>query len=83
MNKNLRNNSFFLKYLYHVCKNCLIFIIELIFIKRETRHFAKRQITWFKRERQVEWFDKQEFGYDSQAILDAMLASLREKKIIE
>ena len=52
-------------------------------IKRDTRHFAKRQITWFKRERQVEWFDKQEFGYDSQAILDAMLASLREKKIIE
>ena len=52
-------------------------------LKRDTRHFAKRQITWFKRERQVEWFDKQEFGYDSQAILDAMLASLREKKIIE
>ena len=49
-------------------------------LKRDTRHFAKRQITWFKRERQVEWFDKQEFGYDSQAILDAMLASLREKK---
>ena len=36
-------------------------------LKRDTRHFAKRQITWFKRERQVEWFDKQEFGYDSQA----------------
>ena len=50
-------------------------------LKRDTRHFAKRQITWFKRERQVEWFDKQEFGYDSQAILDTMLASLREKKI--
>ena len=57
---------------------------EAVYIlKRDTRHFAKRQITWFKRERQVEWFDKQEFGYDSQAILDAMLASLREKKIIE
>ena len=51
-------------------------------IKRDTRHFAKRQITWFKRERQVEWFDKQDFGYDAQVILDAMLASLREKKII-
>ena len=51
-------------------------------LKRDTRHFAKRQITWFKRERQVEWFDKQDFGYDAQAILDAMLASLREKKII-
>ena len=56
---------------------------EAIYVlKRDTRHFAKRQITWFKRERQVEWFDKQDFGYDAQAILDAMLASLREKKII-
>ena len=56
---------------------------EAVYIlKRDTRHFAKRQITWFKRERQVEWFDKQDFGYDAQVILDAMLASLREKKII-
>ena len=56
---------------------------EAIYVlKRDTRHFAKRQITWFKRERQVEWFDKQDFGYDAQVILDAMLASLREKKII-
>ena len=28
-------------------------------IKRETRHFAKRQLTWFKRERDVIWLDKQ------------------------
>ena len=56
---------------------------EAVYIlKRDTRHFAKRQITWFKRERQVEWFDKQDFGYDAQGILEAMLASLREKKII-
>ena len=33
-------------------------------IKRETRHFAKRQLTWFKRERDVIWLDKQAFGYD-------------------
>ena len=26
-------------------------------IKRETRHFAKRQITWFKREPRAEWID--------------------------
>ena len=24
-------------------------------LKRDTRHFAKRQITWFKRERQTDW----------------------------
>lgn len=56
---------------------------EAIYVlKRDTRHFAKRQITWFKREKQVEWFDKPEYGYDEQAILDAMLASLRQKEII-
>lgn len=27
-------------------------------IKRDTRHFAKRQITWFKRESDVTWIDK-------------------------
>ena len=27
-------------------------------IKRDTRHFAKRQLTWFKRERDVIWADK-------------------------
>ena len=44
---------------------------EAIYVlKRDTRHFAKRQITWFKRERQVEWFDKQDFGYDAQVILE-------------
>lgn len=32
---------------------------EAIYIlKRDTRHFAKRQLTWFKRERDVIWVDK-------------------------
>ncbi|HWR17982.1 MAG TPA: tRNA (adenosine(37)-N6)-dimethylallyltransferase MiaA [Clostridia bacterium] len=26
-------------------------------IKLETRHFAKRQITWFKRDKRIRWFD--------------------------
>ena len=26
-------------------------------IKKETRHFAKRQLTWFRRERDVRWID--------------------------
>ena len=42
-------------------------------IKRETRHFAKRQLTWFKRERDVIWLDKQAFGYDDAAILKDMI----------
>ncbi|MDE7299614.1 MAG: tRNA (adenosine(37)-N6)-dimethylallyltransferase MiaA [Lachnospiraceae bacterium] len=39
-------------------------------IKRNTRHFAKRQLTWFKREKQVIWLDKSEFGYDDEKILE-------------
>lgn len=30
-------------------------------LKRDTRHFAKRQITWFKRERDVIWLNRTEF----------------------
>lgn len=51
-------------------------------IKRETRHFAKRQLTWFKRERDVIWLDKQAFGYDEAAILKDMISILEEKEII-
>ena len=45
-------------------------------IKRDTRHFAKRQITWFKREKNVIWIDKREHGYDEKAILDTMLRQM-------
>lgn len=48
-------------------------------IKRDTRHFAKRQLTWFKREKQVIWIDKSEYGFDEEKILQAVLARLPEK----
>lgn len=51
-------------------------------IKRDTRHFAKRQITWFKRERDVIWLDKAKADYDDEALLQQMLCELRRKKII-
>ncbi len=41
-------------------------------IKRNTRHFAKRQLTWFRRERDVIWIDKDRFGYDNEQILKEM-----------
>ena len=37
-------------------------------IKRDTRHFAKRQLTWFRRERDVIWVDKSVFDYDEDKI---------------
>lgn len=51
-------------------------------IKWETRHFAKRQITWFKRERDVIWLNKNEFDYKNEAILAYMIKILKEKAII-
>lgn len=48
-------------------------------IKRDTRHFAKRQITWFKREKDVIWLNKQEFGYQEDAILEEILNRWAEK----
>ena len=51
-------------------------------LKRDTRHFAKRQITWFKRERDVIWIDKDAFDYDEKKILDFMIRELKERKIL-
>ncbi len=42
-------------------------------IKRDTRHFAKRQLTWFRRERDVIWIEKKAFDYDNNKILNFMI----------
>ncbi|HWQ58099.1 MAG TPA: tRNA (adenosine(37)-N6)-dimethylallyltransferase MiaA [Clostridia bacterium] len=39
-------------------------------IRRETRRFAKRQLTWFRREERIRWFDVAQCG-DIGALLDA------------
>lgn len=56
---------------------------EAIYIvKRETRHFAKRQLTWFRRERDVIWFDKKQYHYEEEAVLKDMIAELETKGIL-
>lgn len=56
---------------------------EAVYIlKRDTRHFAKRQLTWFRREREVCWVDKEAFAYDHEKILERMAEVLREKEIL-
>ena len=50
-------------------------------IKRDTRHFAKRQLTWFKREKQVIWFPKEEYEYQEERILEKMLSIINNKEI--
>lgn len=37
-------------------------------LKRDTRHFAKRQLTWFRREPLVEWIDKDKFENEEQIL---------------
>jgi len=50
-------------------------------LKRDTRHFAKRQMTWFKREKDVTWIHKYE--YDSKdSILKALFECLSRKGIV-
>lgn len=51
-------------------------------IKRDTRHFAKRQLTWFRREPEVIWINKDSFLYDDRKILEYMLNILRERRIV-
>ena len=52
-------------------------------IKRDTRHFAKRQLTWFRRERKVRWIDKSEFGHDEAKIINEMLKQMEEVQCCE
>ena len=49
-------------------------------LKRDTRHFAKRQLTWFRREGEVTWVDN--FDSDDSRILSYMLSVCREKGIL-
>ena len=44
-------------------------------IKRDTRHFAKRQLTWFRRERDVRWINKSDFASEEE-ILAYMLKQM-------
>lgn len=50
-------------------------------IKRDTRHFAKRQLTWFRRERDVIWLEKEQYQHDDNRILAYMLDVLNTKGI--
>ena len=48
-------------------------------IKRNTRHFAKRQLTWFRREKDVRWIDKREFDRDDERILEEMIRIYKDE----
>lgn len=50
-------------------------------IKKNSRHYAKRQLTWFRREKNVNWINRNEFNND-ELILENILLILKEKGII-
>ena len=55
---------------------------EAVYIlKRDTRHFAKRQLTWFRRERDVIWVDKTQLP-DTGQQLAYMQQQLHDRQII-
>ena len=45
-------------------------------LKRDSRHYAKRQITWFKREKDAVWIERADFGGDSKRIAEFMAKSI-------
>lgn len=51
-------------------------------VKLESRRFAKRQLTWFRREKDTIWIDKNEYSYDDNKILSKIQEILAEKRII-
>lgn len=50
-------------------------------IKRDSRHFAKRQLTWFNREPDIIWLNKNEFNYYDKAILNFMKNECNKRNI--
>ena len=51
-------------------------------VKQESRRFAKRQLTWFRREKETIWLKKEEYSYDDNKILSKIKEILEEKRII-
>lgn len=62
----------------YLAGNCsLADAVEII--KRDTRHFAKRQLTWFKRERDVRWLYLPDFNHDRTLVLAHIIGEISEK----
>ena len=51
-------------------------------LKKDTRHFAKRQLTWFRREQDVIWVDKEQFHWNEAEILEYMMSVLKEQDLL-
>ena len=45
-------------------------------IKQNTRHYAKRQLTWFRKEKTVTFIDKRDFDRDNDRILEYIMEEI-------
>ena len=50
-------------------------------IKQDSRHYAKRQLTWFRREKETTWVNRAEFDSDQEKMLEFMINKIKEKGI--
>ncbi len=51
--------------------------VELL--KKNTRHFAKRQLTWFRREKTVTWIDKKAYDRDDSKVAEAIIKMVNDR----
>lgn len=49
-------------------------------IKQDTRHFAKRQLTWFRREKNVTWINYENYNHSKDDMLEAMIEIIKNKQ---
>ena len=47
-------------------------------LKRDTRHFAKRQLTWFRREKDVRWLEVDQFAFNIEKIVKNILKDVEQ-----
>lgn len=50
----------------------------LYVLKRDTRHFAKRQLTWFRKDKRIRWFEKEKYATNEE-MAQAMVACFLKK----
>jgi len=51
-----------------------------LLIKKGSRNYAKRQLTWFRKDKRVNWIDKDEFNCDNE-IIENIMEEIKRNKI--
>ena len=75
--QNLSMQGLGYKQFYSYLKGEISYEEAVRLIKRDTRHFAKRQLTWFKRERDVRWIDLEQFACDPERAVEFMAEDIK------